>query len=83
MLREKNQDVANICSKYGICLIKLWKFAEAEKQLLIALPTLRDTAGDKDKMTPRAIRRLVELYQEWGKPDQAAKYRSLLIDKAS
>jgi serine/threonine protein kinase/Tfp pilus assembly protein PilF len=80
-LGEKNQDVAKIRSKYGVCLVKLKKFDEAEKQLLIALPILRDTAGDKDEVTQKAIRRLLELYQEWGKPDQAAKYRALLIDR--
>jgi tetratricopeptide (TPR) repeat protein len=82
-LGEKNQDVAKIRSKYGVCLVKLKKFDEAEKQLLIALPILRETAGEKDEMTQKAIRRLAELYQEWGKPDLAAKYRSLLIDKSS
>jgi non-specific serine/threonine protein kinase/serine/threonine-protein kinase len=81
-LGEKNQDVAKIRSKYGVCLVKLKKFDEAEKQLLIALPILRETAGEKDEMTQKAIRRLAELYQEWGKPDLAAKYRSLLIDKS-
>jgi tetratricopeptide (TPR) repeat protein len=80
---EKNQDVAKIRSKYSVCLVNLRKFDEAEKQLLIALPILRDTAGDKDEMTQKAIRRLIELYREWGKPDQAAKYRALLIDNGS
>ena len=80
-LGEKNQDVANMRSKYSVCLVKLKKFDEAEKQLLIALPILRDTAGEKDEMTQKAIRRLVELYQEWGKPNQAARYRALQIDK--
>jgi serine/threonine protein kinase/Flp pilus assembly protein TadD len=75
---EANQDVAKLRCKYGICLIGLAKYAEAETQLRAALPVLDGSLGRKDEWTQRTLREIVRLYEAWGKPAEAQKYRSLL-----
>ena len=74
----QNQDVAKIRSKYGACLIQLRKFDKAEEELLAALPVLRDSLGVQNETTQGIISRLVELYEAWGKEEEASKYRALL-----
>ena len=74
----QNQDVAKIRSKYRACLIQLRKFDKAEEELLAALPVLRDSLGAQNKTTQSIISRLVELYEAWGKKEEASKYRAFL-----
>ena len=75
---DQNQDVAKLRSKYGSCLIQLKKFDQAEGELLAALPVLRDSLGGQNDATQTLIGRLVELYEAWGKEEEALKYRALL-----
>jgi tetratricopeptide (TPR) repeat protein len=75
---DQNQDVAKIRSKYGACLIQLRNFDKAEDELLPALPVLRDSLGEQNEATQMVISRLVELYEAWGKEEEASKYRVLL-----
>ncbi|HMF56284.1 MAG TPA: hypothetical protein VK619_08055 [Pyrinomonadaceae bacterium] len=39
---------------------------------------LNSHLGQRDPQTVEALRRLVNLYQDWSKPEQAEQYRSLL-----
>ena len=64
-------------SHLGACLVKLKRFAEAEEQLLAGYAGLKAARGEQNEATRRAVSRLVELYEAWGKPDQAAPYRTL------
>ncbi len=75
---EKNQDVAKIRSRYGLCLVQLKRFDEAERQLQAALPILRDSLGQDNEVTQKALNHLVTLYTAWGKPEKAAQYRSTI-----
>ena len=52
------------------------RFAEAERLLLDAhAAPRRETAGHHG--TGRAVRALIELYEAWGRPGDAARYRAL------
>jgi serine/threonine-protein kinase len=53
------------------------KYAEAERLLLGALATLRKERGEDAELTVLAKHRLVTLYDRWGKPGEAAKYRAV------
>jgi len=70
-------DIAMGESNLGFCLTTQRRFTEAEQLLLNSLPRIR-ARGDQEKRTPYAIQRVVDLYQAWGKPKEAAKYRALL-----
>jgi serine/threonine protein kinase len=62
----------------GECLTTQKRFAEAETLLIESYTTLKFRLGTRDPRTIEAQRRLVNLYQTWNKPEQAAQYRILL-----
>ena len=64
-------------SHIGGCLTQLKRYREAEEQLLTAHAGLKTVRGDQHDLTRKAVSRLIELYEAWGKPDQAAPYRAL------
>ncbi len=60
------------------CLTKLKRFPEAEDLLLPALEILRTRLGDQHSQTQKAVRRLAELYDAWGKPEKAKEWQAKL-----
>jgi len=79
-LGERSQDLAKVRVKYGACLLKLRRYAAAEEQALAALPVMRDSLGEGKEWTQRTVRLLVDVYEAWGKPNEAARYRKLLAN---
>ncbi len=75
VLPASDRLIAKCRSGYGACLTKLDRSPEAEEHLLAAYERLKDTMGEAE---PRTIERLVELYEAWGKSDQAAQWRAKL-----
>jgi serine/threonine-protein kinase len=65
-------------SDIGACLTKLKRYREAEEQLLTGYAGLQAALGDKHTQTQKAISRLIDLYDSWGKPERANPYRALL-----
>ena len=66
-------------SLLGEALLAQRKFDEAEPLLLSGYEGMKQREGtipqqDKPRLT-KALRRLVKLYEEWGKPDEATKWR--------
>ncbi|MFN0110098.1 MAG: tetratricopeptide repeat protein [Blastocatellia bacterium] len=64
-------------SHLGACLTKLKLYAEAEEQLLAAYAGLKTVRGEQHDSTRVTVSHLIELYEAWGKPDQATPYRAL------
>jgi hypothetical protein len=62
----------------GSTYTALGRYAEAESLLLAGLPTLRQETGKSSRQTRRALTMAVNLYDTWGKPAEAARYRDLL-----
>jgi non-specific serine/threonine protein kinase/serine/threonine-protein kinase len=54
------------------------RYEEAEARLLEGLDMLQRYRGPQHPYTQDTLRELVELYDEWGKPEKAAEYRALL-----
>ena len=63
---------------YGTCLIQQERYGSAEELLLAAHPVLSASLGPEHDRTRKAVTHLVELYEAWGKPEEAAEYRALL-----
>ena len=63
---------------HGFCLLKLERYEEAEPLFLESYEAFTTADGDSSIDAQSALRRLVELYDAWAKPDDAAKYRALL-----
>jgi tetratricopeptide (TPR) repeat protein len=70
-------------SALGACLLGQKKYAEAEQLLLKGYAELREhqeriPASFRRARLTEALKRLVRLYEETGKPDEAAKWRAEL-----
>ena len=61
----------------GECLAAQSRFEEAETLLLESHAAINKAMGANDPRVQRAKTRLQKLYEAWGKPEQAAAYRSL------
>ncbi|HEY3245104.1 MAG TPA: serine/threonine-protein kinase [Phycisphaerae bacterium] len=62
----------------GGCLTALQHFDEAEALLIRSYPRVRDTIGRHDERALRALQRIIDLYDAWGRPADAERYRALL-----
>ena len=62
----------------GGCLTGLGRYAEAEALFLEVYPALRSQRGNDSPDTLEVLSRLINLYEIWGRGDQAARYRALL-----
>ena len=62
----------------GECLTTQKRYAEAEPILQDSYSTSKNVQGEKSPLTLEAVRRLVTLYQSWGKSVEAARYQAAL-----
>ncbi len=77
-LPEKHWRIAYTESLLGRCLADLRQYDEAEPLLTNSYPVLQAAHGEQDEDSIRALQRIVDLYDAWGKPDLAAEYRAKL-----
>jgi serine/threonine-protein kinase len=71
--------VAGAETSLGACLAAEGRYADAESLLLHGYESLRATLGDTAEKTADSRKRLVTLYEAWGKPEKAAQYRALSV----
>jgi tetratricopeptide (TPR) repeat protein len=62
----------------GRCLTKAGRYREAESELLAAHAALQAAGGEGRRASEAVVKRLVELYDAWGKRAKAAAYRKQL-----
>ncbi|WP_165228658.1 serine/threonine-protein kinase [Aquisphaera insulae] len=74
-LPEQDWRLANSESLHGESFLALKRYSEAEPILVHSYGILSRAPDAVRLRVEQARRRLVRLYDEWGKPDQAAKYR--------
>jgi serine/threonine-protein kinase len=77
-IREDDWSLGGAQSLLGASLLARRQYAEAEAALLEARRLLEALPGAGGSEMKVAIARLIELYVAWGKPEQAASYRTLL-----
>ncbi len=75
-LPEGHWQIAEAQSLLGACIQAEREFEQAEELLLQSLDVLRASRKPSDEHTRSAIRHLGELYEAWGRPEEAAKYRA-------
>jgi hypothetical protein len=59
-------------------LTKAGRYREAESELLAAHAALQAAGGEGRRASEAVVKRLVELYDAWGKRAKAAAYRKQL-----
>jgi tetratricopeptide (TPR) repeat protein len=67
--------IAEAMGILGDCLIKQRRYQEAESLLIESDEGLRATMVERNPRRVQSRQRLVKLYEAWGKPDLAARYR--------
>ncbi len=72
----RTAEVANI---QGVCMTAAGRYAEAETELLTSLATLSEHFGEEGPAVQRGLRRLIDLYERWGRSASARPYRERLL----
>jgi eukaryotic-like serine/threonine-protein kinase len=75
-LPEEHFWIAVANGALGECLTTQKRYAEAEPLLVQSYDSLNWRLGKRDPRTNEALLRLLKLYDEWGRPAQAAQYRA-------
>ncbi len=65
----------------GACLTSLARFEEAEPLLINSYLVIDNKYGAGGERIQKALHRIVELYEKWGRPDKAEPYRKLMAVK--
>jgi serine/threonine-protein kinase len=71
--------VAATNTVYGHALARLGRYDDAEPLLIDNLPYLTPATGGADRRTRRALAWTVSLYEDWGKPEEADRYRQQML----
>jgi serine/threonine protein kinase/tetratricopeptide (TPR) repeat protein len=75
-LPKGHPDLSAARSALGGCLVALGRYQEAEPLLLESYDVLRSKCSERSLVVRTAAQRLVRLYEAWGKPQSAARYRA-------
>ncbi len=68
--------IADSESLLGLCLTVLERYEEAEPLLLNSFPVIKSGLGENHVRTQKALQRIVDLYEAWGKSAKAVEYRA-------
>ena len=83
LLPAGNQLIGVSEGALGECLTSQKGYAEAEPLLLRSYATIKNIQGEHGPSTLEAARRLMTLYQSWGKPGEAARYQAVSAQPSS
>jgi len=70
--------IGGALSAYGTCLRGLARFEDAEPLLLEGYQRQHAALGPEHHQTGRAVQALVDLYTDWGRPEDAADWQARL-----
>jgi tetratricopeptide (TPR) repeat protein len=79
---RKSNPMATMLGNLGECLAAQARYAEAEPLLNESYTILKAVHVPQSPVLDEARQRLVSLYEAWGKPQDAARYRSQLPDSS-
>lgn len=75
-LPQDHPNIASARGALGECLVMQTRYEEAEPLLLDCHNVFQARFGPTDPRTQSAKTRLIKLYEAWGKPGDAARYRT-------
>ncbi len=75
---EGDRGLVVIESHLGRCLSAMGRFAEAESLLVAAYRAVEDRLSASSATRQMLLNRIVDLYERWGKTEDAENYRKLL-----
>ena len=77
---EDDWEIADAESLLGAYLLRRGRYEEAEPYLIESYPTIKKIRGEHTIYSRIALKRILELYEAWGKPEKLATYRALAED---
>jgi len=77
-LPAKHWAIGGFRGNLGRCLAALGRFEQAEENLLTGYDEVRQALGDEHKETQTVLRKIVDMYEKWQRPDKANEYRAKL-----
>lgn len=77
-LKAGHWRIAMADSVWGACLTWRGNYEEAQTLLTASLDVIRAARGDHSDYARNATARLINLYQQWNKPQQQQEYETLL-----
>ncbi len=80
---ENHWEVATVKSLLGGCLSAARRYRDAEPLLLESYPVIAAQFGDAHNRSRVALRRIIDLYDAWGKPDKTSEWRAKLPKEQS
>ncbi len=84
--RSKAEDaweIANVESLLGACLVSRSSYRQAEAGLIESYRRLDQVRGPHAIYTRKALGRIIDLYQAWGRPEEAEAYRVIFAASQS
>jgi tetratricopeptide (TPR) repeat protein len=75
---ETHWEIATVKNMLGSCLTDARRYGEAEPLLMESYPVIRASFGDSHNRTIVALRRILDLYKAWNKPEKAAFYSGMM-----
>jgi serine/threonine protein kinase/Tfp pilus assembly protein PilF len=77
-LPEDSPILLTFRGRHGHCLTRSGKYEQAEPLLLDTHARLRTLLGEDHQLVRDLVSYLAALYESWGRPEEAARYRALL-----
>jgi tetratricopeptide (TPR) repeat protein/tRNA A-37 threonylcarbamoyl transferase component Bud32 len=75
---ESHWETGKTQGDLGQCLTRLFRYEEAEQELLAAHRSLSAALGEESHWTRKVVLHLVALYEAWGRPQEAAAWQALV-----
>ncbi|MHC4609059.1 MAG: tetratricopeptide repeat protein, partial [Planctomycetota bacterium] len=79
---EGDRRTALTRSALGACLVAQGRYGEAEPLLVESHGVIEAAWGELDDRTLESLKRLVNLYEAWSRPDEAGPYRAILDQRS-
>ncbi|OLC49337.1 MAG: hypothetical protein AUH43_07680 [Acidobacteria bacterium 13_1_40CM_65_14] len=76
---DTHWEAATIESLLGGCLTAAQRYAEAEPLVLESYPIIKSNFGDAHPRSAVALKRIIDLYEAWGKREKAAHFRTMVV----
>ncbi|MFH2000341.1 MAG: tetratricopeptide repeat protein [Planctomycetota bacterium] len=73
-----NVSLASLHVKYGDCLRLMKRFDNAERYLLQGFESYKECVGMQHRWTRSVVMKLIELYEDWKKPEALKKWQEIL-----
>lgn len=74
---EGHWRIAEVDCRLGACLTALGRYEEAAPLLTEGYPIIAEQRGAQHRITRGVLKEVIQLYEQWGKPDEAARWRDM------